>query len=270
VRGDGLPGTILLPRGGAAQVRGGANQTTEYDTRPALLEKQRSAVAAAHTWGSGLVRRNSEYPLYDGHGSERTVTDGSETVTGTVNFEAFGQTVGSTGSSSSPYMYAGNWGYRTDGDAGLMHVGARYYDPQVGRWASRDAVLNQHPYLYSVHSPVDCVDPSGRGFEVLGLKVTWGQLGAAIGGAIGTMEPGVGTVIGIGVGRFVGGLFDGESFGDAVKAGAVDGAVAYVGIKVLEPAVGGVIGKLFPPPVIDPVTKSFVWRMWAGGRFRLR
>jgi hypothetical protein len=51
------------------------------------------------------------------------VTNSSQTVTGSVNFEALGQTVGCTGSSANPTMYAGDWGYRTDGDAGLMHVG---------------------------------------------------------------------------------------------------------------------------------------------------
>ncbi len=112
--------------------------------------------------GSALLRRNSEYPLYDGHGSERTVTNGSETVTGTINFEAFGQTAGTTGSSSSPYMYAGAWGYRTDGDAGPMHVGARYYDAQVGRFITRDTVLSEHPYLCCEHDAVNWVDPSGN------------------------------------------------------------------------------------------------------------
>jgi len=117
-----------------------------------LLEKQGDTFTAAYTHGNALLRRNSEYPLYDGHGSERTVTNGSETVTGTINFEAFGQTAGTTGSSSSPYMYAGAWGYRTDGDAGLMHVGARYYDAQVGRFITRDTLLSKHPYLHCEHA----------------------------------------------------------------------------------------------------------------------
>jgi hypothetical protein len=43
----------------------------------------------------------------------------------------------------------------------LLHVGARYYDPQIGRFISRDAVLSEHPYLYCEHEPVNAVDPSG-------------------------------------------------------------------------------------------------------------
>jgi len=59
-------------------------------------------------------------------------------------------------------MYAGAWGYRTDGDAGLMHVGARHYDAQVGRFVTRDTVLSEHPYLYCEHDPANWVDPSGH------------------------------------------------------------------------------------------------------------
>jgi hypothetical protein len=38
---------------------------------------------------------------------------------------------------------------------------ARYYDPQVGRFISRDVVLSEHPYLYCEHEPVNAVDPQG-------------------------------------------------------------------------------------------------------------
>lgn len=54
------------------------------------------------------------------------------------------------------------WVYRDDGDAGLLRVGARYYDLQVGRFTSRDAVLGEHPYLYCEHEPVNSVDPRGN------------------------------------------------------------------------------------------------------------
>ncbi len=70
--------------------------------------------------------------------------------------------VSQSGSSGNPYRFAGAWRYRDDGDAGLLHVGARYYDPQVGRFIRRDPVLSEHPYLYCQHEPVNKVDPSGE------------------------------------------------------------------------------------------------------------
>ena len=73
------------------------------------------------------------------------------------------------GSSANPYRFAGAWGYRDDGDAGLLHVGARYYEPAVGRWTSADKWLGDiyrplslNRYLYCEDDPVNHVDPSGN------------------------------------------------------------------------------------------------------------
>ncbi len=82
-------------------------------------------------------------------------------------------TVAATGSSTSPYMYAGDWGYRNDGDAGLMHVGARYYDAQVGRFITRDTVLSEHPYLYCEHDAANALDPSGHFSVLVGWVHCW-------------------------------------------------------------------------------------------------
>src|SRR5919204_3170063 len=112
------------------------------------LEKQGTTYTATYTYGNALIRKDGEYPLFDGLGSERTVTNASQTVTGTITFEGFGQTIATTGSSTNPYKFAATSAYRDDGDAGLMHVGARYYDPQVGRFITRDSEPDQHPYLY--------------------------------------------------------------------------------------------------------------------------
>ncbi len=146
-----------------SRTAGGTTTEFIYDEDEEVLEKQGGNYTQAYTMGNGLLRRGSEYPMFDGHGSERTVTSSNQTVTGTANYEAFGQTVGTTGSSASPYMYAGDWGYRNDGDAGLMHVGARYCDAQVGRFITRDMDLDQHAYLYCMHEPVSYLDPDGAG-----------------------------------------------------------------------------------------------------------
>jgi len=75
--------------------------------------------------------------------------------------EAFGNTVAQWGSSGNPYRFAGAWGYRDDGDAGLLQVGARYYDPQVGRFISRDAVLSEQGMVNGWEAP-DCVSATSR------------------------------------------------------------------------------------------------------------
>jgi RHS repeat-associated protein len=201
------------------------------------LEAQGAQTTAVYTYGNALVRKDEEYPLFDGLGSERTVTNASQTVTGTINYDAFGQTVGTTGSSTNPYMFAATWGYRNDGDAGLMHVGARYYDAEGGRFITRDTVLSEHPYLYCEHEPVSRVDPSGdEALEYLANEI-WkspiakmGTIGT-IGGLVEEYTP-PGTVAhGIGA-TLAGGAITVTGIG-MVAAGAIASApVVIVGVTI--------------------------------------
>jgi RHS repeat-associated protein len=90
------------------------------------------------------------------------------------------------------------------GKKGLMLVGARYYDAQVGRFITRDTVLSEHPYLYCEHDPVNWVDPSGHisvpDWEYLaaGLAIAGVGTGVIIGLAAVTAAP-VALVVGMGV-----------------------------------------------------------------------
>ena len=110
----------------------------------------------------GLPDWESETPLFDGLGSERTVTSSSQSVTASLTLSAFGQTVASSGSSTSAYQFEATSGYRTEGNAGLTLVGCRFYDAQVGRFITRDTDLNQKPYAYCNGDQVNATDPSGH------------------------------------------------------------------------------------------------------------
>jgi RHS repeat-associated protein len=79
----------------------------------------------------------------------------------------------STGSSTNPYTFAATSRYRNDGDAGLAHVRARYYDEQVGRFVTRDTVLEEKPYTYCEGDSVNWLDPSGNKFDGGGI---WDKL----------------------------------------------------------------------------------------------
>jgi RHS repeat-associated protein len=151
--------------------------TTQFLTDPVFgriwLEKQGATTTATYTYGNALIRKDGEVPLFDGLGSERTVTNASQTVIGRIAYEGFGQSVGTTGSSSNPYLFAATSGYRNDGDAGLVHVGARYYDAQVGLFLTRDTYLEQKPYLYCEHDPVNATDPSGHDIELVRNGPWW-------------------------------------------------------------------------------------------------
>jgi hypothetical protein len=66
----------------------------------------------------------------------------------------------------------------------LVKVGARYYDPQVGSFTTRDTYLDQKPYLYFEHDPVNGVDPSGHDGEDVGIAERLGQLASSGGGIL--------------------------------------------------------------------------------------
>ena len=63
----------------------------------------------------------------------------------------------------------------------------------------------------------------------------WGNIGAPVGAAIGSVIPGVGTAIGAGLGQAIGGI----GHGDGVASSALQGASTYGGAKALGGALGG-------------------------------
>ncbi len=129
-------------------------------------------------------------------GSVRWVTDGSGNLVASYVYEGFGKIVGQDGSEVVPYRFCGLWGYRDDGDAGLLHVGARYYEVETGRWVQKDLVagdikspqaLNQ--FSYCENNPISFIDPYGKEKVRLSdaLMVIGGVI-AAIGGLISVPE----------------------------------------------------------------------------------
>jgi RHS repeat-associated protein len=168
-----------------SRTAGGTTTNFLYAGGAVLLEKQGSTYTATYTYGNALLRKDGEYPLFDGLGSERTVTSSTQSVAGTLTLDGFGLTVNTTGSSTDPYMFGAVSRYRNDGDAGLMQVGARYYDAQVGRFITRDTDLTQYPYIYCGGDPVNAVDPTGNGPQW--LEDLWSDLPKSVQGLLGKL-----------------------------------------------------------------------------------
>jgi len=104
---------------------------------------------------------------YDGGGTVRLLTDPTGTVTDTYDYDAWGNTVNTTGSTPNVYLYRGE---QYDPDLGLYYLRARYLNPATGRFLSRDPEAGRikvpatlHKYLYAATNPVNRIDPSGRG-----------------------------------------------------------------------------------------------------------
>jgi len=84
----------------------------------------------------------------------------------TYDYDAWGNTVNTTGSTPNVYLYRGE---QYDPDLGLYYLRARYYNPVTGRFLGRDPEAGRikvpatlHKYLYAASDPVNRLDPGGR------------------------------------------------------------------------------------------------------------
>ncbi len=109
------------------------------------------------------------YHQYDAIGSTDALLDDAETATDRYAHRAFGIEESHTGTSENPFTFVGAENYYRDPELELYFAGARYYDPQAGRWLSEDPKGleggDENLYRYVRNNPVNAVDPSGMRIE---------------------------------------------------------------------------------------------------------
>jgi len=102
------------------------------------------------------------YYHFDGLGSTLALTNASGTQTDSYKYDAWGNIVLREGGAATPFQYVGGEGYYTDADTGLLKLGARYYDPTIGRFVSKDPSRDGlNWYEYAGNNPANAVDPGG-------------------------------------------------------------------------------------------------------------
>jgi RHS repeat-associated protein len=161
-------------------VVGVAAASTRHDRRYGELIEKRDVVSGGTTTSmivrqipgpGGIVasKRGSAwvFPFAEQRGS-RTFVDKTGAFVQEVSYQAFGEP-GSTGAQPGSATYSPEqW---NGGDAlepfGLAHLGARLYDPVIGRFLSRDplvvprAAASTNPYAFAMNDPVNRADPTG-------------------------------------------------------------------------------------------------------------
>ena len=157
---------------------------------------------------SGQVRVYHEDRL----GSVRWVTEGNGNLVASYVYEGFGKVVGQSGGEGGPYQFCGLWGYRNDNDAGLLHVGARYYEVETGRWVQKDPLLGDilnsqtlNRYGYCQNNPINALDPTGnKTWRDVGRGIFWAIVVGIGVFLIGSAVIGTGGIAGVIVGGLVG------------------------------------------------------------------
>jgi len=147
-----------------------------YDDQAYLLEVNGSNVITAvstqepTTYGglTSQYRLNGSLwvPSYyhsDSLGNTTELTDETEAVTDTYEYNGFGEILSQTGVTTNVFQFGGLWGAFTDPDTGRVYIRARIYLPWNGRWTATDpAGFVDGMNLYLAHFVPNEVDPSGE------------------------------------------------------------------------------------------------------------
>jgi len=142
---------------------------------PQVLEEvQNGIVVRTYTYGLQRISQSqfvgnvwtTSFYVYDGAGSVRELTDTTGKVTDGYEYDAYGNSFTKQGTTPNNYLYRGE---QYDNDLGLYYLRARYYNPNSGRFMSRDPEAGMvkdprtlHKYLYAGGDPVNASDPTGR------------------------------------------------------------------------------------------------------------
>jgi len=148
--------------------------TTDYVLDPAagltrVLQETTGGQTTAYLYGHDLLAEYDSgtwaYHVDDGLGSVRQLVDAAGEVQRAQSYDPFGNLLSASGSAGSTYGYTGE---QEDASTGLVYLRARYYQPWVGRFVSKDpfpgyahSPQSLNRWVYVRNNPVGLVDPSG-------------------------------------------------------------------------------------------------------------
>ena len=185
---------------------------------------------------SGNVKTDYQYYTQNAHGDVVNLTDSTGTVAKSYKYDAFGVEQNVDDADDNAFRYCGEY---FDAETGTIYLRARYYNPTIGRFISRDSYageindpLSLNFYTYCENNPIYGIDPNGHFKLPNWAKVAIGAAAtvaavAITGGAAAPILLSVASSVVIGAGteavshRLSTGSWEGA--GTAAAQGAVDG-----------------------------------------------
>ncbi len=103
-------------------------------------------------------------------GSSNVLTDSSGNLVALYEYSPYGDLcTGALENSSTNYLFTGK---ELDDSTGLYFYGARYYDPEIGRFITPDSIVQApsdpqslNRYSYCRNNPLNYVDPTGHSWK---------------------------------------------------------------------------------------------------------
>ena len=151
-------------------IGGGGAATTSFTPTVSVL--------SATTTPRGSIETSSAYQTRlgaaDGQGSTRALVDGSGNIRSSelYTYDAFGNLISGQTNLATSYLYTGQ---QFDALTSLYSLRARYYNPNDGRFVSRDInnIDSNNPielnrYVYTSNNSINKIDPNGRELEEYG------------------------------------------------------------------------------------------------------
>jgi RHS repeat-associated protein len=140
-----------------------------------------SGMTPDYMWKGGV-----EYAIVrDWRGSVRLVVNAQTgAVAQQIDYDAWGQITNDTSPGFQAFGFAGGL---YDADTGLVHFGAREYDPSLGRWISKDPSKfggGANFYEYAGGDPINYIDPTGNAPRGCAGFSWEGPIAGAIEGAV--------------------------------------------------------------------------------------
>ena len=176
----------------ASRIENGVTNYFVYDGNQVVADLDGSGnLLRTYVWGQGIdnllcltdhTTTNTYYPIKDHQNSVIALADDSGSVVESYEYDAYGNTkvFNASGVELTESAVGNRYGFQgreIDWDTGLYYFRARWYNPDTGRWLSKDPIgiaggLNQ--YVAFGNNPVNFTDPMGE---------SWGLV-AAIGAGV--------------------------------------------------------------------------------------